>query len=517
MQNPHTMKQNMTDQNKHLISICIGLVFSLGCASVAHSQIQEDQDVPAGLKAAIAINIDVAELMANSSLKPLTAMISDEDIPGPFSASEVSKVSALIAAPKGMEPEAFESMNFYVYIGFEDPATTERVKNGVIAKGGVKVDVNNKSCVQPSPVEGFPPGTLMEFYPNGMVIASTAYMTSNSNQFASKGLASAYGKLSRQPIRIAIDMDCEREMLDQLHEMANATADFMTKPYVSLIKEVSSLAISSDPTAEVMLRINVNGHDEKEGASIKLKLDALVGLGKGVIDAASQEGFPGVVTTLIEGIRTGVEGSQAYVELKKPAGFEKEFAKMMEQTVVTAKQTSDMNTFKQAMIGLHNYHDANRGFPFKKHAQSEDAKSGLSWMVYILPYVEETRLFNQFDLEQSFNQPKNAPLAQQEMVLSKPLNTGGRISWVRASNVPQAFRDITDGTSRTICLIQNRKESMSPWTQPTSVAPAEVLRQLRALKEGEVMLASLYDGSVQRFTSADVERVESMLEPSDGK
>ena len=58
---------------------------------------------------------------------------------------------------------------------------------------------------------------------------------------------------------------------------------------------------------------------------------------------------------------------------------------------------------------------------------------------------------------------------------------------------------------------------MSPWTQPISVTPAEVLRQLRALKEGEVMLASLYDGSVQRFTSADVERVESMLEPSDGK
>ncbi len=506
----------MTDQKKLWISVFVGLVFSLGYASFAHSQIQEDQDVPASLKAAIALNIDVAALMSDSSLQPLTAMISDADTPGPFSASEVSKVSALIAAPKGMDPEAIGSMNFYVYIGFKDPATTERVKEGVVSKGGVAVDVNNKSCIQPSPVEGFPPGTLMEFYPNGMVIASAAYMASSSNQLASKGLADAYAKLPRQPVRIAVDMDGEREMLDQLHEMANATADFMTKPYVSLIKEVSSLSIGVDPAADNMLRINVNGHNEKEGASIKLKLDALIGLGKGVIDAALTEEIPGIAT-LMDGISVGVEGPQAFVELKKPAGFEKELAKMMEQTVVTAKQTSDMNTFKQAMIGLHNYHDVNRGFPFKKHAQSEDAKSGLSWMVYILPYVEEAVLFNQFDLEQSFNQPKNAPLAQQEMVLSKPLNTGGRISWVRASNVPQAFRDITDGTSRTICLIQNRKESMSPWTQPTSVAPAEVLRQLRALKEGEVMLAGLYDGSVQRFTSADVERVESMLEPSDGK
>ena len=68
MKTPHRMKPNMTDQKKLWISVFVGLVFSLGYASFAHSQIQEDQDVPASLKAAIALNIDVAALMSDNCI-----------------------------------------------------------------------------------------------------------------------------------------------------------------------------------------------------------------------------------------------------------------------------------------------------------------------------------------------------------------------------------------------------------------------------------------------------------------
>ena len=95
-------------------------------------------------------------------------------------------------------------------------------------------------------------------------------------------------------------MDCEREMLDQLHEMANATADFMTKPYGLRRSPVWPLA----QTLQRRLCCESMSTDIIDQA----ETNALVGLGKGVIDAASQEGFPGVVTTLIEGIRTGLPG-----------------------------------------------------------------------------------------------------------------------------------------------------------------------------------------------------------------
>lgn len=48
---------------------------------------------------------------------------------------------------------------------------------------------------------------------------------------------------------------------------------------------------------------------------------------------------------------------------------------------------------KQIGIGLHAYHDANDQFPV-----GAGVANGLSWRVYLLPYIEQGNLFKQFDL-----------------------------------------------------------------------------------------------------------------------
>jgi prepilin-type N-terminal cleavage/methylation domain-containing protein/prepilin-type processing-associated H-X9-DG protein len=57
-----------------------------------------------------------------------------------------------------------------------------------------------------------------------------------------------------------------------------------------------------------------------------------------------------------------------------------------------AARMSCSNKMKQIGLAAHNYHDANGQLP-----PSYDARTGLSWHVLILPYIEQDNLFRQFD------------------------------------------------------------------------------------------------------------------------
>ena len=58
-----------------------------------------------------------------------------------------------------------------------------------------------------------------------------------------------------------------------------------------------------------------------------------------------------------------------------------------------AARMSCSNKMKQIGLAAHNYHDSNGFLP-----AAYDAKTGLSWHVQILPYIEQDNLFRQFDL-----------------------------------------------------------------------------------------------------------------------
>src|SRR5262245_46188100 len=59
----------------------------------------------------------------------------------------------------------------------------------------------------------------------------------------------------------------------------------------------------------------------------------------------------------------------------------------------SARRTQCTNNLKQIGLGVHNYHDA-----FKKLPNAYSEKTGLSWQVYILPYIEQAARFEKFDI-----------------------------------------------------------------------------------------------------------------------
>ena len=111
----------------------------------------------------------------------------------------------------------------------------------------------------------------------------------------------------------------------------------------------------------------------------------------------------------------------------------------------SAARISCTNNLKQIGLALHEYHDANQGFPAGYVASgpyvngATDTTPGWGWGAMILPYAEQGNLYNQFNLSQPV---QNSPAIQTPVKM-----------FVCPSDVvpPGAFA-VTDANGNPICM-----------------------------------------------------------------
>lgn len=72
------------------------------------------------------------------------------------------------------------------------------------------------------------------------------------------------------------------------------------------------------------------------------------------------------------------------------------------------------NNQKQIVMALHNYYSKYHKFP-PAYVTDKNGKPLYSWRVLILPFIEETRLYNQFHLDESWDSPHNKKLSETEI------------------------------------------------------------------------------------------------------
>jgi len=177
---------------------------------------------------------------------------------------------------------------------------------------------------------------------------------------------------------------------------------------------------------------------------------------------------------------------------------------------------SDMklNAMKHVLLAIHNYESAYMQFPFLHQAGKQKADQiDLSWMVRILPYMDEAELFSQFDLDQSWDSEQNRPLLDKiPAILGKGQQT--QIRWVESD--VKKFADITDGSSNTIALIYGGPPVI--WTENKSLTQYEALELFTSLKPEEELIVGMYDGSVKQITRAyGTQTFQAMLTPAGGE
>ncbi len=168
--------------------------------------------------------------------------------------------------------------------------------------------------------------------------------------------------------------------------------------------------------------------------------------------------------------------------------------------------------FRRILLAVHNYHDTYRQFPPLESQLDDEGKPLLSWRVHLLPFLDELELYNKFHLNEPWDSPHNKSLLEQmpdiyakDVSLSPPPIAPGHTTLqapfgentIFDGGKGTSFRQITDGSSNTIAIIEVTAANAVPWTAPQDYAfdPESPLVGIR-FETDDRWLAGFADGSV---------------------
>lgn len=181
------------------------------------------------------------------------------------------------------------------------------------------------------------------------------------------------------------------------------------------------------------------------------------------------------------------------------------------------------NSLKQIALALHNYHDTYKHFP---PAIIEENGVQRSWRVELLPFMEQSALYNRYRKDEPWNSPNNLKVGQIVVPVYSPVvgnfaapadptltpirGIGGSHGVLGKKGVK--ISQITDGTSNTIFAV-NVKE-MVPWTQPDEYGPTP--EELINAAGDHYFLAAFADGAVKVISTGVDPKVLAALMSMDG-
>lgn len=189
-----------------------------------------------------------------------------------------------------------------------------------------------------------------------------------------------------------------------------------------------------------------------------------------------------------------------------------------------ALATQHKNNMKQIGLALFNYAETFKYFP-ALNGSGDPSKPGpgLSWRVYILPYIDHAALYSQFNFEEAWDSPHNKALIPQMPKLFGT-NPEGKTSIHAFAGKGAAFQndkgftfaDYKDGSSNSLIIVEAGQDTADYWTKPggLTIDPADPLKCLGNIQD---LFGLLGDGSVRNLKGIDGENLQRAVNIADGQ
>jgi|SRR5262245_43729646 len=152
----------------------------------------------------------------------------------------------------------------------------------------------------------------------------------------------------------------------------------------------------------------------------------------------------------------------------------------VQQAREAARRSQCKNNLKMISLALFNYESAHGTFP-PAYIPDENGKPMHSWRVLILPFLDDSTLYSQYNFSEPWDGPNNSRLlSQMPAVYNCPSHAGGPGTTTTAyaavfgehcvfrGSKPVKIMDITDGTSNTLIIAEASKAGI-PWMKPEDI------------------------------------------------
>ena len=184
------------------------------------------------------------------------------------------------------------------------------------------------------------------------------------------------------------------------------------------------------------------------------------------------------------------------------------------------------NNLKYLGIAMHNYHDTYGSLPPAVVTDS-DGRPLYSWRVLLLPFMEQKRLYEKFDLSQPWDSDTNRPLAEYVPgILESPyLDTGThpeKTTYLAVIDpqgkqsimLPQEGRSLDEVPCDLGIAVMVVEQIDRPviWTKPDDISPFKLIDAAQIDQNGSSYFPAMFaDASVRWIPAADRQHLEACL------
>ncbi len=321
-------------------------------------------------------------------------------------------------------------------------------------------------------------------------------------------------------------------------------------PMAGIVQHIDQLNLAVDISGKGPYLHDIHAVMQTETAAVQLSalMTGLVQMQKAQIrSVANTPGSPipaGAAIALAElydHVEVMVEGKTVYYRMNKPRDVDSfleqlkpAFAKLFKAPKARPPMTPrnrNRNRVKYIGLAFHNYHIVYNAFPRYNgdaNPNPDNAKLGLSWRVHLLPFMDQSALYREFNLNEPWDSETNKILVEKMPDVFK--TPGVEESGLTSIHVfigedapfgddkkPLRIRDITDGTSSTLLAVQAGPDTAEVWTKPGGLKfTGKNSRQLLG-NIGETFIGLLADGSIRHLSHMIDEGVlNNLIQHNDG-